>query len=360
MVNEDSDSVRRAFRRLCQRGAMLTGVVALLIAIAKYGLGAPDANYMLIPMVLSVPLYWLLSTRRSFAVFIIALFLMVGMLVGLCSYATLTIGPSSGFHLILIAMLPVVVVSGRVSATAKWLAVTLFTIYLVVIDSIATDIPELASLPPLALGAMRAINLAIPALCTTRLVLHYFHRASRQHAALLKLAAIDPLTGLYNRRRIGERAQQLIAECQRHKQPLSIVLCDLDHFKLINDQYGHETGDEVLSRVGKVLGQGVRIFDCVGRWGGEEFLLLLPQTDLEGAYVVADRLRNRIAAQFDGKTSGSLSVTATMGVSLFRSTDTLERAISRADAALYAGKASGRNCVERAAEGSADIPTVAG
>ncbi|HEY1077891.1 MAG TPA: diguanylate cyclase [Fontimonas sp.] len=325
-------------------------LVALLFAIAQWALGAPDWHYALIPVALSVPLHWMMSTRRPFGVFIVALPIMVVMLVGLCSYATLTIGPGSGFHLILIAMLPVVVVSGRISVTAKWLTVTLFTVYLVVLDTVAVDSPGLATLSPMALGVMRAINLAIPALCTTRLVLHYFQQASRQHAALLKLATIDPLTGLYNRRQIGERARQMVAECQRYKQPLSIILCDVDHFKSINDRFGHEAGDEVLLRIGGILGQGVRSIDCVGRWGGEEFLLLLPQTDLDSATLVAERLRTRIAVQFESKAPNDPPVTATMGVSLFRPSDTLEKAISRADAALYAGKASGRNRVTRDAE----------
>lgn len=345
IVNEDSTTVRRAFRRLCQRGAILIGVVAVLYALLQYILDISQWPLALLPAPLCVPLHWMMSVRRPFWVFAIGLFVMSMLLVGLCASATLTFGRSSGFHLILTVILPIVVVSGRIGARTKWLFVVLLAVFLIGLDLVAVDTGALDGLSPYARASLRAITLAVPALCTTNLVLHYFHRVGKQQAALMHLATTDPLTGLHNRRQISALAQELMQEQRRGRRPFSVVLCDLDYFKAVNDSHGHEAGDRVLRDVGQELSRGLREFDSVGRWGGEEFLLLLPQTDLEGGCALADRLRGRLAARFDSADSSEPRVTATMGVSVFRDDDTLEKVIARADAALYAGKAAGRNVV---------------
>lgn len=345
MINEDSAAVRRAFRRLCQRGAVLMGVVGVLYALLQYALSVDQWYLALLPVPLAVPLHRMMAIRRPFWMFATGLLLMSVLLVGLCSYATLTFGRSVGFHLILMAILPIIVVSGRLSAAAKWMIVVGFAVLLVGLDLIADDTPLLETLSPVTVSALRAVNIAVPALCTTNLVLHYFRRAARQHAALTRLAMIDPLTGLNNRRQMGAIAQRLIQERRRGEQSFAVVLCDLDDFKAINDAHGHEAGDRVLSRVSRELAQGVREIDSVGRWGGEEFLILLPKTDLAGAGVLAERLRQRVAALFDPASDPYPRVTMTMGVSAFRADDTLEKVVARADDALYAGKAAGRNIV---------------
>lgn len=360
MVIEDSGSVRKSFRRICQRCSFMVALITAFCALALSWFDVPQWHLALIPTALCAPLHWMMSQHRPFWVFVVALLLLFLLLVGTCSHAALTIGRSSGLHLILTAILPVVVVSGRIGTVTKWLFVASFTGYLIVLDSLAVDPGLLDSASALTVNALRAVSLSIPVLCTTNLVLHYFRRASAQHAALLEMAMMDPLTGVYNRRQLSERARQLIADCHRRKQPFSVILCDLDHFKLLNDQYGHEAGDGVLTGIGEILGQGVRSVDCVGRWGGEEFLLLLSQTDIDGAYVVAERLRNRVAMRFSAPGNEGPAVTVTMGISRFRLDDTLETAVSRAYAALYAGKESGRNRVERASEDPNSLAAVAG
>jgi diguanylate cyclase (GGDEF)-like protein len=158
-------------------------------------------------------------------------------------------------------------------------------------------------------------------------------------------AVVDPLTGLFNRKALGGRFAEAAAQAKVLGGSVSIVLCDLDHFKLVNDMYGHDRGDVVLREAAYRLRKTLRTFDLVYRIGGEEFLILLPGQDLPSARVVAERLVDDIAAApIDG-----LTVTMSAGVSCGRDSGlALELLMKRADVALYAAKAAGRNqvCVD--------------
>jgi two-component system, cell cycle response regulator len=167
----------------------------------------------------------------------------------------------------------------------------------------------------------------------------------RRNEELERLATTDMLTDLENRRSIQRRLEQAISRSARHGTPLSIVLIDIDHFKQVNDRHGHQAGDEVLREVAARLRTRLRREDSCGRWGGEEFLLVLQDTDGEAATVVAEDLRGRIADQPVG--SAELPVTISLGVAewLREAEDAL---IQRADVALYEAKAAGRNTFRRA------------
>jgi diguanylate cyclase (GGDEF)-like protein len=158
-------------------------------------------------------------------------------------------------------------------------------------------------------------------------------------------AATDALTGLPNNRAVQDTIKRMVAQASRTVAPLSAALLDLDHFKQINDAYGHSRGDEVLAAVATVLRSSVRDSDFVGRYGGEEFLLLLPDTDREQAAIVADKVRAAVANL--GLSDINQPVTASLGVAALPDdagdADTLIRA---ADRALYAAKGNGRNRVE--------------
>ncbi len=167
---------------------------------------------------------------------------------------------------------------------------------------------------------------------------------------LMLLSVTDGLTRAYNHRHFQERLKGEYARARRHGEPFTCVMIDLDHFKRINDTYGHPVGDRVLVRLVEILKEGVRSEDLVARYGGEEFVLLLPKTDSAQARVIADRLRERIAREEIPVTdSKRLAVTVSMGVADFcpgaveRDPDALLRA---ADEALYRAKANGRNRVE--------------
>jgi diguanylate cyclase (GGDEF)-like protein len=190
----------------------------------------------------------------------------------------------------------------------------------------------------------RAVTQAAPVLANLRNLAIAEHRA-----------ATDGLTGLPNARSAREALTRLVAQAGRSASPLSVIAIDLDHFKALNDRYGHQAGDETLAAVGATLRSAVRGSDFAGRWGGEEFVVLLPDTDSAGALEVAAKLRELIAAiAVPAVPSG---VTASLGVAALPehagSGDELFRA---ADRALYAAKAAGRDRVELA---GADAPATA-
>ncbi len=161
----------------------------------------------------------------------------------------------------------------------------------------------------------------------------------------------DDLTGLHNRRHFEQALTREIAEAKRYGTALSLVLCDIDHFKKLNDDHGHLTGDEVLRGMGALIRQGVREVDYPCRYGGEEFALILPHTDCDGAMVAAERLRKAIAQDYRMEIAGrSLGLTCSFGVAQFEEdSDTMENLIDKADKALYRSKQDGRNRVSRAA-----------
>ena len=162
-------------------------------------------------------------------------------------------------------------------------------------------------------------------------------------------AATDGLTGLPNARSLRESLVRMVAQAARSELPLSAVLCDLDHFKQINDVYGHEKGDQALAAASAALRAALRESDLAGRYGGEEFLILLPDTPLDGAVVLAEKLRDEVALV--AVPGVDRAITASFGVASFPAdTPDGDMLIRMADRALYAAKSLGRNCVVTAAE----------
>lgn len=168
----------------------------------------------------------------------------------------------------------------------------------------------------------------------------------RAKAKDLELASrTDALTGLNNRRRVMEKLNEEAVRFQRNQRPFSVIICDVDHFKKVNDTYGHDCGDAVLKALADLLGWHIRKQDCLARWGGEEFLLLLPETNATGAAVLAEKLRRRVA-EFEFTYAGAtIPLTMTFGVAEFIRDYGVDACIVGADSALYKGKADGRNRV---------------
>lgn len=160
------------------------------------------------------------------------------------------------------------------------------------------------------------------------------------------LASIDPLTGLGNRPAMLRR---LAIESDRHareNQPCCVAMLDLDRFKAINDTHGHVVGDTVLRSVASLLAASVRPYDAVFRYGGEEFLVCLPNADLRTAWAIAERLRLKVAAwSIPAAQGGEIRTSVSIGIAPLKSEQTVEATLERADAALYAAKSRGRNCV---------------
>ena len=159
-----------------------------------------------------------------------------------------------------------------------------------------------------------------------------------------ELATIDSMTGLYNRRHFWALAAAEWSRFQRYYRPLSVLMIDVDHFKAVNDRYGHAVGDEALVAVANACREGKRSSDIVGRLGGEEFAMLLPETDLDQAKIVAERVRQNVAASALQADGVHFNVTASVGFAAATvSMPGFEALLHAADQALYQAKAEGRN-----------------
>ena len=167
-------------------------------------------------------------------------------------------------------------------------------------------------------------------------------------AALNKLiqdSETDPLTGLFNRRTFLKRIEEEAMRFRRYQKPFSILFGDIDFFKKINDTYGHAAGDAVLINISNILKTAKREIDQVARWGGEEFLILLPETDVAGAVQHGNKIREMISAKpfiYEGQ---EINITMSFGVSIYNGDTSIEKTIDLADQRLYRAKESGRNKV---------------
>jgi len=176
---------------------------------------------------------------------------------------------------------------------------------------------------------------------------HFIEQIGIKEGELRRLAATDVLTGLANRRDFMARGTDEILRARRYHSHVCVLMMDIDHFKKVNDTWGHAVGDDVIRQVARITRDVCRVVDVVGRIGGEEFAVLLPQTDTEGALIVAERLRESVAGSAVPLASGeTLSVSISIGVAaMTQGDDDLSHLLARADAALYEAKQLGRNCV---------------
>jgi len=171
---------------------------------------------------------------------------------------------------------------------------------------------------------------------------------SRQQQAISEQnSKIDALTKLYNRRWLDEHLPRIVQRAQKNRHALCILMLDIDHFKLFNDNHGHQAGDTALQVVAECLADNIRPYDAAARYGGEEFIILLPDTDATGARVIAERLRERIRNQPIENVKGKRlpMLTVSIGMMELDAKQDATQLISAADAALYRAKNNGRNCV---------------
>lgn len=158
------------------------------------------------------------------------------------------------------------------------------------------------------------------------------------------MATRDELTGLYNRRHMNEMLQHAIKHMERTGRSFSLCILDLDHFKQVNDTHGHIVGDDVLRHFARLARQTLRDTDVLARWGGEEFLMLLPETRQELGLIAVQRIRQQLQDFAIAPSVPALRTTFSAGLTEFRLGETIEQAIERADHALYDAKNGGRNC----------------
>jgi two-component system cell cycle response regulator len=208
--------------------------------------------------------------------------------------------------------------------------------------------------PPLAREDVEFADTVIKAAVSAIHRAHLLETTRADKARLEALATTDPLTGVLNRRALLDRLSSEVDRARRYGTVVTLLMIDLDHFKEINDTRGHLVGDEALRQLGALLQSAVRTVDVVARFGGEEFVVILPETAEEGAVAFAERIREKIEQHpFGGDGGGggggrgALRLTASIGVAMFPSerVASTEDLFARADEALYRAKAAGRNRV---------------
>lgn len=264
-----------------------------------------------------------------------------GALLGAEAMIVMAVAVSGGALTPAMALLcwPVAGVAGRFPDRASRLG-TAYAATLATGAILLTDADAVASYP---LG----LSLLLVALVATHAVSTVLRDSDVEHRGA---SILDPLTGMLNRAALNRRTAEIEHQSRLTGEPVSVLVADLDGFKLVNDNHGHLVGDDVLRRVAQILLREVRTVDIVARYGGEEFVVVLPEQQLEGATAFAERVRQRVAEAPLVQEAGGRdpqSLTISIGLAAFPSLDvsTVEDLIARADEALYRAKASGRNRV---------------
>lgn len=259
--------------------------------------------------------------------------------------AVVVVGWDSGFHYYLVIAIPIILAG----PTPRWsLKLTgsglVCAAYLGLDQQYSTALP-LQFLDNATLHHLHTFNLATMLAALGGLTVLYVKLIHEAEQRLHELATTDTLTQLMNRRCVLDALEREQARRIRKPGPMALILVDIDHFKRLNDTWGHHMGDWALSAVASILKEGVRDMDFVARWGGEEFLIVLPLADVDAAWPVAERLRMSIAQLRFPSPNHPLRVTATLGLTAFGVDEAADVVIQRADAALYRGKNEGRDRV---------------
>lgn len=339
--NPHKRDARPEFWQLSMRCCQLAGSVDVAFFFIFLLLGSPILAWInVVSLAMYVYAYRAFSQRRNrLAIMLIRTEVLVHAGLG-----TVLIGWDSGFHYFLLMFIPALFVTMR--ARSAWILVGCMWLYYVGLDVLMWYIEPLQPISSNALLAVHIFNLTVVFGMFAYLALFYVSTVTRAHKRLARMATTDSLTGLFNRRHMIALTEKELARHHRRPSNLTFMLMDIDYFKQVNDQYGHDIGDRVLGGVSQMLTDSMREQDFIGRWGGEEFLAVLPETDIEQAAVSAERIRKAIESlviESDGKL---INVTISIGITQYRAEELLSNAIARADHALYEGKSGGRNRVE--------------
>ncbi|WP_022963254.1 GGDEF domain-containing protein [Halopseudomonas pelagia] len=332
---------RPQFWQLARRCCQLAASVDVAFFFLFHLLGSPILAWINVASVslYLVALYLINKRRNGLAIALIWTEVIIHAALG-----TLLIGWDSGFHYFLLMFIPALFAG--MTATKAWKAVAGLWAFYVLLFAMMWFVEPLQPISSNALLGVFLFNLTVVFCMFSYLSLFYVNTVSSAQRKLQFMATTDSLTRLFNRRHLIELAEKEIARCDRNPLRLTFLLLDIDHFKHFNDRYGHDVGDRVLERMSVVLASVLRTQDSLGRWGGEEFLAILPDTDAQQALLTAERIRVAVEEdqwECDGM---PLSVTLSIGVSEYRPGEDLSVAIARADRALYQGKEGGRNRVE--------------
>jgi diguanylate cyclase (GGDEF)-like protein len=329
-----------AFWVMLRRVAVIAGAIDALWIPMYAALGSPFlAALNFVSVALYGIAYVLIGNRRNtLAVSLIWLEVLVHSAIG-----SLLIGWESGFHYFLLMFIPAIVLS----SVRKWslpLIGALLAFYLGLYAACQAFGP-LSPLQPWALSLAHVVNVLLIFGMFYTMASFYRTTVVKAERRLLAAATTDHLTGLANRSQFHIRALTELSHGRRRGDPTALLLGDVDYFKRINDEYGHEAGDKVLVRLAELMRTSLREVDVLARWGGEEFLALMPGSNTEAAALTAERLRQAVAAVHIDVGGRMVQVTMSFGVSEVHDTPDLQSATARADQALYNSKREGRNCV---------------
>lgn len=331
------------FWKVARLTCQLAGAVDVAFFFMFHLLGSPILAWInVISVAMYVVAYYALERKQNrLAIRLIWLEVIVHSALG-----TVMIGWGSGFHYYLLMFIPALFVTMPLRG-AILVLIALWGYY-VGLDILMWFIEPVQPISSSALLGVHLYNLSIVFAMFSYLSYFYLNMVLSAQRKLRHLATVDPLTGLLNRRHGSHLAEKEIARFQRAGHPVAFMLLDVDHFKSINDRYGHEVGDRILTEIGQLMPAQLRSQDLVARWGGEEFLIILPDTVIDSALASAERVRDALRSyNWKAIVGKPVEVTISVGVSALCETDDIASVIRRADQALYRGKAGGRNRVEQ-------------
>jgi diguanylate cyclase (GGDEF)-like protein len=336
---------------MARRVTVLAACVDLAFLVFFLAVGSPLLAWLnLVSMAMYGAAYLLLSRRKNLP----ALILIWTEVIGHAAIGTMLVGWDSGFHYYLLMFIPAIVVSG---GWRNVIAPLLFLFFAYLGLHVAAHfVGALAPLSDTALLILNVFNVSIFFAMASYTARFYYDMVRKTERKLRELATKDTLTGLSNRRHLLDQAQQEIARARRSGEDVSLVIADIDDFKQINDGHGHDAGDQVLVHTSQLFRGICRAQDMVARWGGEEFLFLLPATGRDAAKEFAERVRTTIAATQVEHADEPIRFSLSLGVATLAGFEGIDDAIGRADGALYRSKTEGRDRVTVALHPSYEEP----
>ena len=343
LMEAESSSNSLLFRKLM----MQVSVVAILVHLAFTALFHINeipllAGFNVISVAMYAAAFHMTRVRQHMA---LAWVLVVTEIVAHAALAVYLIGWDSGFHFYIMLIPPVMMVSPiRFNQLKMFAVMAMMMLYILMDYGLRRAMPEF-QMDDTVLNSLHYFNLVAVLSLMVFLTGLYFRLVVISQRKLHQLATTDSLTGLQNRRSAQKQAVRQIDKHQQEVAPLSLLLCDLDYFKQVNDKFGHQLGDEVLKTFSELIASVIRNDDLAARWGGEEFLILLPGTDNMEALKVAERIRHELQGASLSLSGRCVNVTTTIGIAELLPQDDFDSLLARADEALYRGKASGRNQV---------------
>ena len=333
-------------RRLCQSLALIASGVSIFYALClwllfgSYDGALFDFTFAGIHMLAFVLIQFRAYVYATYWTLLVTAIQITG-------GAVLFVGPETGFQYYLLCLPAVIYLLLREEPRhRKVLLMVLGTGMLFACEFLLIKTFRIA-FTPLEEGLMYFSNLTLVLLLNYLAIKFFADEALEAYSEQKQLVLQDSLTQLANRRYVSLYGERLLALCRRYKHPLCVVLLDLDHFKLVNDRFGHAAGDAVLRHVAACLQEHVREPDIAARYGGEEFLILLPETSLLSAEDIAERIRARLESQPCMFENRAIPVQASFGICCSEQEQNadLDALLQHTDAALYRAKHAGRNCI---------------